>query len=377
MKKILAFITLGALIVSCNKLDEHEFLINGTVDQTEDGKMVFLENQDFITMGIQTIDTAIVKDGKFSFKGKAENPRLHFIQVENISGKTVFILEKGEIKIDINKDSIQKSFIGGTFNNDELYKYNQQSSKISERIMKFRDENNDKMNQAMQVNDTVVINALRKEYMDIQEEMNTFSAQYAENNPKAYISVLIVENMINQPDFDAVLVKKIFENLATDLKESKQGENIKKFLDSYDQTAIGSIAPDFSAPNPEGDMVSLKESLGKVTIIDFWAAWCGPCRKENPHVVALYNEFHNKGLNIIGVSLDREGDAAAWKQAIEVDRLTWPQVSNLKHWKEPIAEMYGVKSIPATFILDAEGRIVAKDLRGDALRDQVASMLGE
>jgi peroxiredoxin len=258
-----------------------------------------------------------------------------------------------------------------------LYKYNQQSSKINEKIIKFRNDNNDKMNLALQENDTVVINALRKEYIEIQDEMNKFSSKFAEDNPKAFLSVLIIENMINQPDFDAILVKRLFQNLSSDLKESAQGENIKKFLDNYDSTAIGSIAPDFSAPNPEGKIISLKESLGKVTIIDFWAAWCGPCRKENPNVVALYNELHEKGLNIIGVSLDREGDAAAWKQAIEVDRLTWPQVSNLKHWKEPIAEMYGVKSIPATYILDAEGRIVAKDLRGEDLRIKVLSLLEE
>ena len=111
-----------------------------------------------------------------------------------------------------------------------------------------------------------------------------------------------------------------------------------------------------------------------MTIIDFWASWCGPCRGENPNVVALYNEFHAQGLNIIGVSLDK--DAAKWKEAIAKDGLTWPQISNLKYWDEPIAKMYNVESIPATFILDAKGNIVAKDLRGDALRAKVVALLG-
>ena len=134
-------------------------------------------------------------------------------------------------------------------------------------------------------------------------------------------------------------------------------------------------ATDFSAPNPEGKTVSLKESLGKVTIIDFWASWCGPCRVENPNVVALYNEFHAKGLNIIGVSLDK--DAAKWKEAIAKDQLTWTHISNLKHWEDPIAKQYGVQSIPATFILDASGKIVAKDLRGAELKAKVAELLAK
>ena len=122
-------------------------------------------------------------------------------------------------------------------------------------------------------------------------------------------------------------------------------------------------------------MVSLKESLGKVTIVDFWASWCGPCRAENPNVVALYNEFHSKGLNIVGVSLDK--DAAKWKDAIAKDKLTWTHVSNLKFWDEPIAIQYEVQSIPATFILDASGKVVARDLRGEELRAKIASLLSK
>ena len=122
-------------------------------------------------------------------------------------------------------------------------------------------------------------------------------------------------------------------------------------------------------------MVSLKESLGKVTIVDFWASWCGPCRQENPNVVAIYNDLHAKGLNIIGVSLDK--DASKWKEAIAKDKLTWTHVSNLKFWDEPIAKLYHVEAIPATFILDAAGNVVAKDLRGDALRAKIVELLAK
>ena len=169
-------------------------------------------------------------------------------------------------------------------------------------------------------------------------------------------------------------IKSYFEGLDKDVKETKSGKKIKTALDSMSAIVIGKPAPNFSAPSPEGKTISLKESLGKVTIIDFWASWCGPCRAENPNVVALYNEFHPQGLNIIGVSLDK--DAKAWKAAIAKDKLTWNHVSNFKFWDEPIAKQYNVQSIPATFILDAKGNIVAKDLRGDALRAKVVTLLG-
>jgi thiol-disulfide isomerase/thioredoxin len=122
-------------------------------------------------------------------------------------------------------------------------------------------------------------------------------------------------------------------------------------------------------------MISLKESLGKITIVDFWASWCAPCRQENPNVVALYKEFHSKGLNIIGVSLDK--DATKWKEAIAKDKLTWTQVSNLKFWDDPIAAQYKVEAIPATFILDASGKVIAKDLRGQELKSKIAALLAK
>ncbi|HLP63620.1 TlpA disulfide reductase family protein [Flavobacterium sp.] len=133
------------------------------------------------------------------------------------------------------------------------------------------------------------------------------------------------------------------------------------------------MAPDFSAKTPTGKVVSLKESLGKVTIIDFWASWCGPCRAENPNVVALYNKYHSKGLNIIGVSLD--DNAEQWKKAIASDQLTWTHVSNLKRWREPIAILYEVEQIPCTFLLDSSGKVIGKDVMGAELEERIQSLL--
>lgn len=128
-----------------------------------------------------------------------------------------------------------------------------------------------------------------------------------------------------------------------------------------------------------GNPLTLYDIKGKVTIIDFWAAWCGPCRRENPNVVKVYNQFHDKGLEIIGVSLDgtpRQGDAkAAWLKAVEDDKLTWHQVSNLQYFNGPVAKLYDINSIPATYIIDKEGTIIAKNLRGIALEQKIAELL--
>jgi peroxiredoxin len=173
-------------------------------------------------------------------------------------------------------------------------------------------------------------------------------------------------------------MKKKFVVLDPEVKKTKEGKELEEFITKAKavvNTEVGSIAPDFTAATPDGKTLSLKQSMGKVTIIDFWASWCKPCRMENPNVVAIYNELHDKGLNIIGVSLDKTGEADKWKKAIADDKLTWNHVSNLKFWDEPIAAQYGVKSIPATFILDASGKIVAKDLRGDELKAKVKELL--
>jgi peroxiredoxin len=266
------------------------------------------------------------------------------------------------------------SKIGGTKSNDDLYNFNRSALKIQQKMQDFKTANVDKFTEAQSKSDTVTMNRLIKELNVLNNEIVSLSANFPEKNPKSYLSVLFIDNMFNAPEVDIKKITRNYNNLDTSLKNTKLGKALKTRIDTYVSIEIGNTAPDFSAPNPEGKMVSLKESLGKITIIDFWASWCGPCRKENPNVVALYNEFHAKGLNIIGVSLDK--DAGKWTEAIAKDGLAWTHVSNLKFWQDPIAVMYGIKSIPATLILDEKGTIIARDLRGAELRTKIASVLG-
>ncbi len=375
MKKLI-LIAIAAVVVSCNGIIGNGYKVSGEVKGLPDGTKVFLEKQDPKT-GVVAVDTVKLEKGKFTFDGETKEPEIYLIQIENVNGKVPFVLEKGNIEVVINKDSITNAKTSGTFNNDELRKYTTEMGKIQKRMVAFQDKNMTLMQQATEKNDTVIINKLRKEYSKFQDEYTQANFKYIENNPKSFLSVLLIQGMFNemQPKLDKI--KKYYDALDSDVKNTKPGKDVESKLKQTASVTIGQKAPDFSAPNTDGNMVSLKESLGKVTIIDFWASWCGPCRQENPNVVALYNEFHAKGLNIIGVSLDKAGDVAKWKEAIAKDKLTWTEVSNLKFWEDPIAVQYNIKSIPATFILDKNGVIVAKDLRGEELKAKITELLSK
>jgi peroxiredoxin len=376
MKKLTLLVASTIVLFSCNNLKDNEFLITGTADGVKNGKKVFIETQ--TETGFIAKDTAVVENGKFELKGIAEAVDLGFIRIEDENVNLPIILEEGKISVAIKTDTILNSKIGGTDNNDKFQSFNDASKVVVNKKMKFEKANLERITAAKKANDTATVNQIMKEYGKFQDDLNKVSKDFIKNNPDAYLSVLLLENFLMRQYLTAEEITSYFAKIDKSLLNTKSAKNIKKVLDAIKndpaaKVEVGGKAPDFSAKNPEGKEVSLKESMGKVTIIDFWASWCGPCRGENPNVVALYKELHAKGLNIIGVSLDK--DAAKWKEAIAKDGLVWPQISNLKFWDEPIAKQYNVESIPATFILDAKGVIVARDLRGDALKAKVNELL--
>ncbi|MFD2909263.1 redoxin domain-containing protein [Flavobacterium ardleyense] len=371
MKKTALIIATAFLAFACNNLKDNEFLISGEAAGVENGTKVFIEVQS--ETGMIAKDTAVIENGKFELNGISEEIDLGFIRIENQDISLPVILEKGKINVTLVKDTIQNSTIGGTFNNDKLHSFNVDSKVISEKITKYNKANSERIKAAKLANDEVAIKEIQKDFNGFQEEMNALSLKFVKENNNAYLSVLLLENFLMRDYLPVAEIKSYYEKLDKSLLGTRSAISIKKGMEELGASTTGNEAQDFSAPSPEGKMISLKESLGKVTIIDFWASWCGPCRVENPNVVAIYNEFHDKGLNIIGVSLDK--DATKWKEAIAKDGLTWTHVSNLKFWDEPIAKLYNVESIPATFILDAEGNIVAKDLRGDELKAKIKELL--
>jgi len=389
MKKIILLLSATVALISCSK---DKYTISGIAKGVENGKTIIMETPDAAGMGLVAVDTVKVENGKFEINGKATELSIHFLQLEGANGKIPFILENGDITIEINKDSINKSKISGTYNNDEFSNFNNDIAKIQKSLVDFQTKNTPLMNTAQQTKDTAVINKLMMDFGKLQQTVGENTKKkyttYSETHPKSFITALIIQSMMNDPAVDIKKVEGLYASLDASLKTTKPGKAIELKIKQSKMVPAPGAAPqpsaapapanwrsDFSAPNPQGKEISLNQSLGKVTIVDFWASWCGPCRAENPNVVAIYNEFHPKGLNIVGVSLDK--DAAKWKEAIAKDKLTWIHVSHLKFWDEPIAEQYEVKSIPATFILDASGKVVARDLRGEELRAKIKELLNK
>jgi peroxiredoxin len=172
----------------------------------------------------------------------------------------------------------------------------------------------------------------------------------------------------NVPEFDSA-----YRSLDTAIRQSPIGKQLAAMLTAAKRTAIGQPAPDFTANDPEGKRVTLSAyAKGRVVLLDFWASWCAPCRAENPNVVRTYKLYQPKGFTVLGVSLD--DNKAPWVKAIQKDRLEWGQVSDLRGWSSDIVAQYGVHAIPMNFLLDRNGRIVAKGLRGDALQRQLSAM---
>lgn len=238
MKKILG-ISLVTLSIACNGIIGNGFKFEGEINGLKDGTKVFLQKQDENTGMPVSIDTAKVEKGKFVFEGEAKEPQVHMVSVENQQGGFVFILEKGNITAKINKDSIPLTKVEGTYNNDELVKYNTQMMGISKRMMSFQKENMAKMQEAQKVNDSVTMNKINTEFSKFQEEFITSGAKYIDENPKSFISLLLIPTLFNTPNADVVKIKKSFDALEKDVKETTAGKKIKKQLEDFEKAMAG------------------------------------------------------------------------------------------------------------------------------------------
>ena len=382
MKFFIKTLLIALLFTSCNTAPKRDgYLIHGNAKGIYNGIRVYLK-----TFGPNNrpiaIDTAMVMNEKFTLEGKVIEPEICQLYINSVKGSLPIIVENREITIDVNKDALSSSKIQGSKTNEALSAYNAKIMGINEK----RRTLNLAARQAAQSDDNEKLKSINKELTDLNTEIMNSPNEFIKNNGDNYYSLFLMQNMLRRRNFDPQKLTDMYNGLDENLKNSNQGkeilaqvERVKKMLEAQENTQIGKIAPEFSANTPDGKVLGLKDVKDKVTIIDFWAAWCGPCRRENPNLVKVYKKYHDKGLEIIGISLDgtmRQPDPSkAWKKAIADDKLTWPQISNLKYFNGPIAQMYAIQAIPASFVLDADGKIVAKNLRGPALEAKISELL--
>ncbi|MDC6354003.1 MULTISPECIES: TlpA disulfide reductase family protein [unclassified Robiginitalea] len=368
MKKTLLIIACGLAIAACNDGGSEGFRIEGSLEgDLADGTQVILRKSDENMQPVD-VDTATLDAGRFSFAGTADQPELYYLFVKGVRGGIPLILENGTIDVRAHKDSLQAAELSGTPQNDAYAAYIQGAREKSRQRLSM----NEDMRKAVMEKDTVMIESLRDEYFELLDRMTQYEKDFVRENPDALISALVLNRMLQSNAVPVAEVEELYRTLSEEIRETTHGSGISEKLESAKRTAIGAKAPAFSAPTPDGDPLALSEALGKVTLVDFWAAWCRPCRAENPNIVRVYNKYKDKGFKVLGVSLDR--NAEDWKQAIADDNLDWQHVSNVRYFDE-IAELYNVSAIPASFILDENGVIVAKNLRGDALEEKVAELL--
>jgi peroxiredoxin len=368
MKKISIPLLVILVLTACSsKSDGYE--LNGMIEGSlTDSTSIFLKTTDSLNQLIE-IDTTQVIGGTFNFKGVVPEAQLYYVMVDGLRGNVPVILENGTISMKFQKDSLGYAKIKGTQQNDLFMDFLNGSREISEMGRSLQED----FRNASAKRDTASAEALREEFFELQNKSKNHNIDFAKEHPNALISVLILDTLFKTKGLPIEEIKAIYEALDPAIKNTKIGQNLGKALTNSKVTDIGSVAPDFSAPTPSGELLALNSVKGKVTLVDFWAAWCKPCRMENPNIVSVYEKYKDKGFQVLGVSLDAK--AENWVKAIEDDKLEWNHVSNLKRFQDPLAKLYNVNAIPAAFLLDENGVIVAKNLRGKALEEKVAALL--
>jgi peroxiredoxin len=344
-------------IIGCSS-GSTEYTLNGTID-LEDGQSVLLLGVDDQSQ-LMPIDTVKVEAGTFSFSGSAKYPEMHYLNFEGVRSLLPLVLEPGTITVQAIKDSIQKANVRGTKSNVDVAQFLGEISTYNLALREISFE----LRNAMLRKDSLNISDLQDQYDNMVAKLTDFELSYITDNPDSYVSSLILEQQITSGQIDPAEAQILFDQLEGNIKKTKSAQNIHKLLspekkeENKESPGVGDFAPDFQAPNPNGELVSLYNTKEKFTLIDFWASWCKPCRDQSPELVELYNTYQSKGVTIMSVSLDRNNER--WLRAIKSDNLNWTHVSNLKHWQDPIAAEYNVRSIPELFLIDDLGAVIAR-----------------
>lgn len=367
MRKVAFLFAIVFLLGSCSQ-KSNEYTVTGELDGVDEGTAVLQKLES--SSGPVAVDTTEIVDGKFTFSGQIDQPTFHLVYVNDNQVPLTFFLENGEVKITGNIDSLQKAEVKGSELNDKFQKFNDEVPS-NDRAQALQQE----FMQARQSGDQQKMKDLAGEYQSIMQEQQQYYKDYLNENTDNAVGAFLGMNMAKSMSADELkkLVASFEENIPEHpyVKEMKNMvEPAQKQAEAENAIQVGKEAPNFTLPDTKGQEVSLDEFEGKYVLLDFWASWCSPCRKENPNMVKAYKEFGGENFEIVGVSLDKTKDP--WMKAIEEDNITWTQVHDAEG---EVANTYGVQSIPFTLLLNKEGEIIEKNLRGEALQDKLNEIL--
>ena len=363
MNKIVYLFAAGTMaLAACS--NDPAYKISGTIENVADGEYVYLSEAKGREM--VKLDSAVVTAGAFTFEGRQDevvNRYITYTPKEGRGPRVDFFLENGNITVVMGENAS----VTGTTNNDIYQAYKNEAAALNKEMRALYEQT-----KAEGVTEEQKAE-IEKQYEELDAKLTDLTFQTIDANITNPVGIHLWPG--NSYSMELEQLQALAAKVPAEYQSNERIAKLLSRIEVLAKTAVGQKFTDFTLPDTEGNPMTLSNIIAKnkYTLIDFWASWCGPCRREMPNVVAAYKEYNKKGFGIVGVSLD--SDAEAWKKAIKDMDMTWDHMSDVKGWQCEGAALYGVNSIPATVLVAQDGTIIARNLRGEAIKEKLAELL--
>jgi len=363
MKKVLLSITVIFIMVACGT-NQDGFVIRGTIEGFNEGTAILQQrkNSEFIAL-----DSSSILKGKFEFAGSLKLPEMCYISINDTLPKLKLFVENSRISIIAHIDSLRNPVIEGSAIQTKLDVYNKKMKPFNDQLR----SNYKEFLNAYKEGEIEKAKALEMKFDQIADEQKKISMEVVAQNSNNVLAPYLIWGTLAY-DLYVDELSEIASKFSQEIAESIYVIQINNHISVLKKVAVGQPFTDIQMEDPEGNIKKLSDLEGKLVLVDFWASWCGPCRRENPNVVKLYHEYKDRNFDIFGVSLDTDGDK--WKKAIADDGLAWHHVSDLDGWNNAAGKLYGVRAIPHTVLISPEGIILDINIKGDELRKKVEEL---